>query len=120
MTWEVRSFTSGTHIITRMDINKPHLYIYAKKRLEVCRQLKDWLNGGAEPNWLQYLTIHPKSEEACLGPDDIDISAVGPMFLPADDNCRLNWQTDESSEAKQKRIDLIDHLLRRDNNGLDY
>lgn len=120
MIWIVKTFTSGTHIVTRNDLSKPHLYVYAKRRLEVCRELKDWLNGGTEPSWLQHLIIHPKTEETCTGPEEINISAVGPMFLPADDNCRLAWQTDESEKAKQARINLIDHLLRRDNNGLDY
>lgn len=117
--WEVRIYESGTHIVTRNNLRKPHLYVYADKRRDVCHELKNWLNGNKEPEWLQHLKIHKDSKEACIGPDGIDISAVGPLILPDNDNGKLNWQTDMSKKAKQDRVELIDKLLKRCNNGLD-
>jgi len=119
MVWHVNMYQSGTHVVTTDNIDKPHYYVYAEKRYEVCNQLCDWLNGKIEePEWMKDLKINPKSNESCTGPNGINISAVGPMVLPKDDNGRLNWQTDMSEKMMNERIKIIDNLIRR-NNGLD-
>ena len=111
--WATRMYTSGTHIVTTGG-HHPHYYVYADKRYEVCKQLENYLNGGPRPDWMDQLEIHPDTEEACTGPDGIDISAVGPMILPADDNGALNWIQDYSVGMKHMRKKIINDLLKKE------
>jgi len=105
--WETITYGSGTHIVTRNDFEKPHYYVYADKRYEVCKELEAWLNGGPDPRWRFKLVRW--TDESVKGPEGIHIYTTGPFILPPDDNGALNWQVDP--DKKQERMALIDKLL---------
>ena len=109
--WEVRSYQSGTYIVTR-DNGNPHYQVYADEKMEVCNQLQMFLNTNIRPSWLKELKFYQETKEACIGPNAIYISATGPMFLPQDDNGELNWQIDMSIKMVNKRKNMIKKLLR--------
>jgi len=76
----------------------------------VCIQLENWLNHQLVPEWARYLTLIGEVN-GCLpratGPDGIDITIIGPMVLPENDNGRLNWQTDMIDSAKELRAKCL-------------
>ena len=106
--WIHMSYGSGTQVVTSDDPKRPHYYVYADERSEVCEELMDFMNGGVRPAWLNKLTR--ESPTSCTGPDGIKIYTTGPMVLPAKDNGSLNWKSESDKELE--RIMLIDFLMK--------
>lgn len=113
--WTNIAFQSGTQIVTSQTEGEPHYYVYGGEssddpyRYQVCKDLCKFLNYGERPSWIE--TLERMRPDNAVGENGIHITAVGPMILPPNDNGRLNWQTDQSEESKQKRERLIDLLF---------
>lgn len=107
--WIVEVYQSGTHIVTTHEPKMPWLYVYAPDRLDACRKLADFLNGGKKPEFLPLLYRY---NNECVKSKDgkYDIYATGWMVLPENDNGALNWRECQTPEAKQMRKELIDKI----------
>ncbi len=112
--WEASFYPSGTTIVAlRTRADKPHLYVYADvgvsedrtqgDRYEMCRQLAEFLNGGAMPAWLD--DMKRVSERKIVSLSGADISAVGPMFDR--EPPKLLWCERDDDEANNYRATLI-------------
>jgi hypothetical protein len=121
--WRVQTFPSGTHIVTTLDADEAHLYVYGPKpvglkdeegedvqadrnRFRMCEDLASFLNGGERPAWLD--DMRRASETQLIGSDGSDITATGLMYdrnPPA-----MEWWLREDAEACDKRARLIDRL----------
>lgn len=114
-TWRVQWFGSGTMIVT--DLTWPHYYVYGPRnddedqgvrdRYKVCEDLRDYLNGGTRPAWLD--DMYRTSEKHAEGLDHTKITAVGPMYDRDPPN--LWWDEEDSQEAKDSRARLMDRLF---------
>ena len=113
--WRVECFLSGTQIVT--DGTWPHYYVYGpggadegeadRNRYRVCCDLRDYLNGGERPAWLDDLVRVSESHAEAL--DHTSITATGPMIDA--DPPKLHWVQDDSDEAKAARARLMDALF---------
>jgi len=117
MVWEHKLYGSGTQVVSQNDCNEPHLYVYGPRLLSdkecchersaVCQDLRDFLNGGERPDWLD--DLERISEDELRGVDGTSIRSTGPMYDC--DPPKLNWKecADEGSQAKRAR--LIDRVV---------
>jgi hypothetical protein len=95
----------------------PWLYIYGpigadddstdRNRYAVCMAIRDYLNGGARPAWLD--DLRRTSETHACDLDGTSISAIGPMFDADPPN--LNWVEDNSDTMNVARARLMDRLF---------
>lgn len=114
-TFELQCFESGTMIVT--DGTWPHCYVYGPRnddedqgvrdRFKVCEDIRDYLNGGERPKWLD--DLERTSEESASDLDGTSITATGPMIDRDPPNCL--WVFDDSEKAKDARARLMDRLL---------
>ena len=118
--WALGLFGSGTVIVEPVPFRRrPHYYVCAPAsdnegahlRIEIAKELKDWLNGGEEPWWLE--SMYRESAEVARTPHGSQIEAVGPMIDVSDPPGGLLWQRDESEDAQIQRGLLIDALMKR-------
>jgi hypothetical protein len=109
--WAVKCFPSGTMIVTRGIPGQPHYYIYGpggdRNRHQCCCDVRDCLNGGARPAWLNDLCRTTESYAEDI--DGTSIMAVGPSIDRDPPNC--DWVQDDSEEAQSARARLMDRLL---------
>ncbi len=116
--WQSTFFGSGTTIVQLKEYaHKPHLYIYAdsavdedrwmRDRYQMCDQLRDYMNGGDRPAWLDDIERLTETEAKSLM--GASISAVGPMVDVDPPKC--NWHTDDSDDAKNDRARLMDAVF---------
>ena len=126
--WECVYYQSGTMIVRDTSQptepfkygegdTRPHFYIYGpggtddddgtRNRYKVCDDVRDYMNGGERPKWLDDLTR--VSEERAEDLDGTSITATGPMVDSDPPKCF--WVQDDSDEAKNARARLMDRLL---------
>jgi hypothetical protein len=117
-TWECQYFGSGTTIVTQCVPRQPHYYIYGPRnegderaetrdRFRTCEQIRDFLNGGDRPAWLD--DMERRDEISAEGLDGTSIFATGPSIDRDPPN--LDWIQDDSDEAKSARARLMDLLF---------
>ena len=127
--WECVYYQSGTCVVK--DRSAPHVefqygtrclepwfYIYgpqgandsetARNRYKVCEDIRDYMNGGPRPAWLDDLNRTTESYAEDL--DGTKILTTGPMVDGNPPAC--DWVQDESQDAKDARARLMDRLLR--------
>jgi hypothetical protein len=114
--WLSMLYESGTTIVTR-NATEPHLYIYGdasesedryiSDRCIVCDAIRDFLNGGIRPQWLDDFERISETEAKSL--TGASIEAVGPMIDCDPPN--LHWIQDPS--AHNDRAKLMDSLFLR-------
>lgn len=117
-TWQCRAYLSGTQVVgLSYYAYFPHYHIGHLAadtegddgRHQVAQELCDWLNGGAEPWWMDHLSR--------VGPDGVklphgcEIEATGPMYCP---NQPLLWEEDDRDDARIHRGLLVNALLKRE------
>jgi len=117
MSWKTRCFQSGTTIVTN-DEPGPHFYVYGPQdsneddqqanRHKVCEEIRDYMNGGKRPKWLD--DMDRRREDSAEGLDGTSIHAVGPI-VDRDPPNRI-WGEDASIDAKNNRARLMDRLFR--------
>lgn len=126
--WECRYYGSGTCIVENAIGPKeafkygvhnlsPHFHIYGpangdeanymRDRMKCCEDIRDFMNGGERPKWLD--DLHRVSETHANDLDGTSITATGPMVDVDPPAC--NWRQDESQEAKDARARLMDRLF---------
>jgi len=116
--WDCAFFGSGTTIVRLKEHqHRPHLYVYSDSTLDedrwmrdryaMCYQLRDHMNGGDRPVWLD--DIERLTETFAKALTGASISAVGPMVDADPPN--LNWVWDESDDAKNDRARLMDAVF---------
>lgn len=115
--WISRYFPSGTTIVARKDGAQPHFYIYGpggetesdsdRNRYKVCEEIRDYLNGGERPKWLD--DLERVSEIHAKALDGTSITATGPSIDANPPRCQ--WVSDESEEAQNARARLMDRLF---------
>ena len=116
--WTVQFYGSGTTIVClQKHQHKPHLYIYADAasdesrymadRFEMCYQLREFMNGGERPQWLD--DFDRQSEGYAESLSGAQIQAVGPMVDVDPPN--LDWRWDESPQCADDRARVMDVLF---------
>ena len=116
--WEVAFFSSGTTIVRLKEHqHKPNLYIYAdaavdddryaRDRYAMCYQLRDFMNGGPRPAWLDDFERVSEIEAKSLSGGSI--TATGPSIDKDPPN--LNWVQDDSDDATNDRARLMDFVF---------
>lgn len=114
--WYVECYGSGTVIVKTNNHNIPHFYVHATEtnndviRRNTAIDLEVWLNHGRMPVWVNTLQLGSETYEYLTNGDDINISVVGPMMLPENDNGALNWISDISHDSQLMRLNLIMRL----------
>ena len=113
--WKTRTFQSGTMIVSTDDPTDPWLYVFGPggetdtmthcNRFSCCEQIRNFLNGGLRPDWLDDLERIDSSTAESL--DRTHISAAGPM-IDAHPPC-LKWVDAPGAKRKQKL--LMDRLF---------
>jgi hypothetical protein len=84
--------------------------------MEICKQLRDFLNGGARPEWLDELQWIPPHK--LMRPDGFTITVEGPLY--DSDPPNLFWKQREDEEAKRARTKLLEELFGVDDTGEDH
>lgn len=119
--WIHNSYMSGTQVVAcARGFRMPHFHIGHLPadtegdggRTDVGRELCAWLNGGAEPWWLD-LTKRLDGK-TLVTPHGCEISAIGPMVDRAEAPSWGDWHEDDSEEAKFHRIRMLNALMRRE------
>lgn len=126
--WRCEYFLSGTCIVSNANSRKsafaygvrsldPHFYIYGpgsrdedkaqRDRMKCCEDIRDYLNGGERPKWLD--DLKRLSEDHAEDLDGTKITATGPMIDREPPKCF--WVQDESLDAKDARARLMDRLF---------
>jgi len=126
--WRCEYFLSGTCIVSNANCKKepfaygvsdlePHFYIYGPSsddddkrtsdRMKCCEDIRDFLNGGDRPKWLNDLRRVSESRAEDL--DGTKITATGPSIDRDPPKCF--WIQDESQGAKDARARLMDRLF---------
>lgn len=115
--WDCAFFGSGTTIVQlKGGAFKPHLYViadaavderrYMRDRYAMCDQLRDFLNGGSRPTWLDdFFRASPISLESLAG---AKLFATGPSIDADPPKCF--WVQDESPRARLDRESLINAI----------
>ena len=95
----------------------PHFYIYGpnnpdesireRERQQCCIDVRDYMNGGVRPEWLD--DLYRVGETQTEAADGTSVDVVGP-FVDADPP-NLVWVFDESQDARDARARLMDRLL---------
>lgn len=111
-------YGSGTTNISIEDHQKKHPWLYItgaighetdgeKDRYKgyIADALTEYLNGGPKPQWLSDGEVRENSLEFA---DGLRITVMGPMVDV--DPPKMMWVQDESPEAKQMRIELLEML----------
>jgi hypothetical protein len=120
MKWMMQTFGSGTMIVTSGEPGQPHLYIYGPdvndgkgydpgtqhNRYQCCRDIETFLNGGPRPRWLDDLT-RLREDYA----EDVDGTSITAVLLVDRNPPTMDWWTNESDEACDKRARLMDRLF---------
>ena len=110
--WSVKSFPSGTVVVTTGKPGDPHYYVHGhhrsprEQRYEVACQLRDWLNGGPRHVWMG--NLWRDSETRATHEDGFAITATGPMVDRDPPN--LDWVEDDTRDLADARARLIDRL----------
>lgn len=126
--WQCESYPSGTCIVFNANgpvkpfaygVVKliPHLYVYGpanddfkkrhRDRMKCCEDIRDFLNGGERPPWLN--DMRRVSEDHAEDLDGTRITATGPMIDKEPPKCF--WVQDDSREAIEARRNLMDRLF---------
>jgi hypothetical protein len=126
--WECRHYGSGTCTVEDANGPKrafahgvhglsPHLYVYGpgnadeakyiRDRIKCCEDIRDYLNGGERPAWLD--DMQRVSETHATDMDGTSITATGPSYDANPPSC--HWRQDESPEARDARSRLMDRLF---------
>lgn len=119
--WKIISWKSGNVIVHQKELpNKPWLSVYAdplpsdhdqaKNRLEMCKQLADWLNGGKRPIWLD--DFERLKDDYLISLTGAEIFATGPVL--SFKSSKTFWELDDSKKAKEERKLLLDILLSKE------
>lgn len=131
--WQCEYFQSGTCIVSNANCRKepfaygvhsldPHFYIYGpgnkdenkaqRDRMKCCEDIRDYLNGGERPKWLD--DLRRVSEDHAEDVDGTKITATGPSIDKDPPKCF--WVQDDSQEAKDARARLMDRLFLQSDN----
>ena len=116
--WDCAFYGSGTTIVTLKEHqHRPWLYVYADAaisesrymadRFAMCYALRDFMNGGSRPPWLD--DLERRSETTADSPMGASISATGPLVDRNPPAC--DWWTDDSDDAANDRARLMDALF---------
>lgn len=116
--WEPAFYGSGTTLVRLKGAErKPWLYIYSdsaidedrwmRDRYQMCYDLTAFMNGGARPAWLSDFERTGETQVVSLSGGSI--TATGPMVDADPPN--LNWQQDDSEDAKSDRARLMDAMF---------
>ena len=126
--WECKYYGSGTCIVENALGPKeafkygvhnlsPHFYIYGpgnpdeskymRDRVKCCEDIRDFMNGGDRPAWLDDLWRVNESHAEDF--DGTKITATGPSFDASPPAC--DWRQNDTQEAKDARARLMDRLF---------
>ncbi len=126
--WQCEYFQSGTCIVSNANCRKepfaygvhsldPYFYIYGpsnenedksqRDRMKCCEDIRDYLNGGERPKWLD--DLRRVSENHAEDLDGTMITTTGPSVDRDPPKCF--WVQDNSQEAKDARARLMDRLF---------
>jgi len=112
--WVVEKLRLGVIVVAEKI--PPCIYVYGPAindgpsydhRWQIAEQIRDYLNGGERPGWLDGLWR--RGADYARGIDDTEIMAVGPAVDWNPPHCC--WGTDMSEEAKGDRKRLMDKLI---------
>lgn len=118
--WYVTTYGSGTTTVSKSEsVGKPcyHIGHLAADnegdhgRHEVAQELKDWLNGGDEPWWMDL--VKRERGDAVKLPHGCEICAWGPFVDTAKPPLWGDWVTDPSDDAQIARGLLIDAIAKK-------
>ena len=118
--WYVTTYGSGTTTVSKSEsVANPCYHIGhlaadndgEHGRHDVALELKDWLNGGEEPWWIDL--VQRERGDAVKLPHGCEICAWGPFVDRAKPPLWGDWETDQSDDAKIARGLLIDAIAKK-------
>ncbi len=118
VTWNATAYQSGTQTVNRAHAaDRAWFYVLhlaadtegEAGRYQVSNELCDWLNGGAEPWWMDF--ARRVDERTVRLPNGCDIQITGPMIDTAEPPSWGLWKEDESADAHIERGLLADCLI---------